>query len=348
MKKLKFEENQKREKIINSAKDFLKEILPEDINHDINHSLRTFQLSLDICESESKADVFIVSLTSLLHDVDNKTIFPDNESLQNVNLFFIDNEIDNSIKEKINQNIIEINEKKIPSSIEGKIVQDACNLDKIGAIGIAKNFIFGGLNNNKIYDSEEKFEENNNSNNEDNNNESNNNDNNNKVNYDNISSIGYFYKKLFFLRHKINTKKGKEIAEERYKFMLNFLKEFYKDILNEDKIEEIELMEKNIDKEKIEEYSKKINEELLKMIYNEKEKEERREKIKESLENQIEKKNIEDVFKIERGQAVERIKLKKEQCDHKINQYIKDLNKQREEREKKVEKENLLLTQGKY
>ena len=29
----------------------VKEILPEDINHDINHSLRTFQLSLDICST---------------------------------------------------------------------------------------------------------------------------------------------------------------------------------------------------------------------------------------------------------------------------------------------------------
>ena len=68
--------------------------------------------------------------------------------------------------------------------------------------------------NRKIYDSNEKINCN--------------------INYEDykkskISTIGHFYQKLLLLKNYINTEKGKEIAFQRHKFMIKFLKQFYKE-----------------------------------------------------------------------------------------------------------------------
>ena len=189
--------------------------------------------------------------------------------------------------------------------------------------------MFGGLNNIKNYEQKEEMinENEENNSNEDNDNKDNENDN----NY--LSIIGYLYKKIFKLVNKMNTNKAKEMAEDKYKYMLQFLKEFYKENGEEDKIENADILKENIINEKIEEYANKINKELLYMIDAEREREEKREKIKNLLENKNEKENIEKVFKVERAQAKERIQRKKEQCDNKIKKYIE--NKMYEEKEKK-------------
>ena len=351
--KYEFKDNIQRKAIINSAKQFLENIEPKDNSSEFDKSyyIRIFQTSLDLCITETKADVFIVSLVSLLFDIDNKKFFPENEDFNNIKLFFEENKIKKEMQEKLINIITELsNEKETEIHyLEGQIVQDSINLDSIGAIGIVKAFMFGGINNIKIYDSNEEIfddDEENNSNDNNNNNEDNENKNkNDNNNY--LSIIGYFYKKLFSLVKKMNTNKGKEMAEEKYKYMLKFLKQFYKENGEEDKIENIEILKKNIINEKIEEYSNQINKELLDMIKAEREKEENREKIKNLLDNKDEKESIENVFQIERAQAAERIKRKKEQCEHKIKNYIEKINKIYEEKEKKLKEEDYLLTQGK-
>ena len=91
------------------------------------------------------------------------------------------------------------------------ILQDADNLDAIGAIGIARTFSYGGAHNVVMYDSSAPLNEKNDYA------ESNGND---------ESTIHHFYHKLFKLGDNMNTKTARELAEKRTNFMKSFVKEF--------------------------------------------------------------------------------------------------------------------------
>ena len=100
---------------------------------------------------------------------------------------------------------------KIPSTIEGKILQDADRLDAIGAIGLARVFSFSGSNNRPFYDPKDPFSKNRNLN-------------------DNKWALDHFYEKLLILEQKMNTKTGKLLAKKRTKVLKDFLKEIKNEI----------------------------------------------------------------------------------------------------------------------
>ena len=100
-------------------------------------------------------------------------------------------------------------------SIELQIIQDADNLDAIGAIGIARTFAFGGVHNVQMYFPGENL----------------------KFNNDfvenpqnlNTSTIAHFYEKLLKLKDNMNTKTAKQIAQKRHQFMEDFLQQFFEE-----------------------------------------------------------------------------------------------------------------------
>ena len=99
-------------------------------------------------------------------------------------------------------------------SPELDVIQDADRLDAIGAIGIARTFNYGGFKNREIYNPEIPP-----------------NLNMTKEEYKNSTAptINHFYEKLLLLKDRMNTNTGRKIAEERDKFMKEYLNQFYKE-----------------------------------------------------------------------------------------------------------------------
>lgn len=209
----------KEEDIVSIVEDYVKDISQnESSGHDWWHVKRVYNLAMKINEVE-KEDNFLIQMISLLHDVfDSK--FSEGDIRENLitlmrNLKIIDS-IDNEKLENILFSIENLSFKggfnKIEISKAGKIVQDADRVDGIGAIGIARVFAYGGKKGRLIYDPNMGIIEVNS-----------------EEEYRNMNrhSINHFYEKLLKIKDTINTSEAKKIAEDRTKYMEDFLLEFY-------------------------------------------------------------------------------------------------------------------------
>ena len=122
--------------------------------HDYFHTLRVFKMATRIAECE-EANVEIVQLAALLHDVDDRKISPETyESQANAREFLLSNGVEENTIELICKIIREISfgsNNSTPSTLEGQCVQDADRLDAIGAIGIGRAFAYGGNRGRHMY-----------------------------------------------------------------------------------------------------------------------------------------------------------------------------------------------------
>lgn len=183
--------------------------------HDYYHSIRVYKLATSICKGEN-ADIEIVQLAALLHDVDDYKLFGGNVGTSsNAEAFLMSNKIAGIQIKAICDIIASISFKgtdtQIPRSLEGKIVQDADRLDAIGAIGIARTFAYGGSKNRSMHIPNEKPREDMNVE---------------EYTKSNGTTINHFYEKLLKLKALMNTETAKTLAESRHKYMENFLNEF--------------------------------------------------------------------------------------------------------------------------
>ncbi len=193
-------------------------MLGEGSGHDWWHIDRVRRNALSIAKSENKADLIIVELAALTHDLDDWKFRKTKEPVNTLAILKKAGLDKDSIKR-----ILDITENisfklgtnhEVMKSLEGKIVQDADRLDAIGAIGIARLFTFGGSKGREIHNPEKKL-----------------------VRYKSIkqlkwstnTSFHHFEEKLLHLKNLINTKTGKQMALSRHKFMLTFLEEFHKE-----------------------------------------------------------------------------------------------------------------------
>lgn len=147
--------------MIDKAMEYIKEFFSKDSSgHDAIHTIRVYQLATKIARQE-KADILIVQLAALLHDVDDIKLSPQTDSTKkNAVDFMMENKVNSEIIEKVCKIIDEVSfvgtDSVVPETIEGKCVQDADRLDAIGAIGIARAFAYGGSRERKIYDPDVK------------------------------------------------------------------------------------------------------------------------------------------------------------------------------------------------
>ena len=187
-----------KEQIIESAKVFIKEIFKNNAGgHDYEHTIRVYNNAINIAKDYPGCDLLIVSLSSLLHDVDDHKLC-NHENNENARMFLNEQNVPNEIVECVCQVINEVsfskNKDKKPSTLEAMVVQDADRLDAIGAIGVARAFAYGGQECRPLE-----------------------------------SSIRHFYEKLLLLKDKMNTETAKKMAEERHQFLVNFLTEYNKE-----------------------------------------------------------------------------------------------------------------------
>jgi len=209
-------------KLIKATADYVKSTLTgESSGHDWWHVYRVWQMSKKLAKSEAEADLLVIELAALLHDIaDWKFNNGTNEvGIEKAKILLKDF----GVSEEIIENVCHIIDnvsfkgakvKNYIATIEGKIVQDADRLDAIGAIGIARAFAYGGGMGREIYNPDIKprmhasFEE-----------------------YKNSkgTSINHFYEKLLLLKNMLNTKTAKKIAEKRHKFMKDYLVQFFKE-----------------------------------------------------------------------------------------------------------------------
>lgn len=196
-------------------KEFVKDLLAKEYSgHDYYHCIRVYNNAMLICK-DMDCDKQLVSVASLLHDVDDAKLF-DSKDYDNARKILNDLNYEKDFIEKVINIIKDVSFKGkdsvIPSSLEGKIVQDADRLDAIGAIGIARTFAYGGNHNRLIYDPSIK---------------PNLNMDYNQYKNANNPTINHFYEKLLLLKDMMNLEKSKQIAIHRHKFMEDYLREFY-------------------------------------------------------------------------------------------------------------------------
>lgn len=204
------------EQLVQNATKFIKEVFQNDFSgHDFFHSMRVYRTAINIAEAEH-ADMEVVALAALLHDVDDRKLSPMTaEKKENAARFMRSQNVPESEIRQVCQIIDEVSFKGTdsvrPSTPEGKCVQDADRLDALGAIGIARTFAYGGNHNRAIYDPELPPRTAMN-----------------QAQYysSKSTSLNHFYEKLFLLEGMMNTETGKAIARKRTQYMQQFVDEF--------------------------------------------------------------------------------------------------------------------------
>ena len=210
--------------IVEETITFVKETLKEaEGGHDWFHIQRVFRNALLIAKDE-KVDILTVSLASLLHDIADAKFHEGDETVGPIlakrflaSLPLNEKTIDHVVKIIENmsfKNSLEKDSKRRFDSVALQVVQDADRLDAIGAIGIARAFNYGGYKNRQIYNPDippklnmgkEEYKK------------------------SDDPTINHFYEKLLLLKGMMNTTTGKKLANERHRFMLDYLEQFYKE-----------------------------------------------------------------------------------------------------------------------
>lgn len=216
----------------------IKEIVEKELScsaHDMDHVKRVYNLALRFAKNDKDIDLEVLKAAVLLHDI--ARVKEDNDHTGKTDHAILGAKMAKSILKKLN-----FSEKKIkhiedciishryrtgkkPKTKEAQILFDADKLDVVGAIGVARSFVWVGRNNAQIYSKP------------------------NIKNYirDNLggkingriedktkhSPQIELETKLKFLMDKLYTKEAKKICQERLNFYKDFLKRLKKEIKGE-------------------------------------------------------------------------------------------------------------------
>lgn len=207
---------------IEATRQFIEEkFKTEASGHDYWHMYRVWQLAKTIAADEPGVDMYIVELGALLHDIADAKFHggDDTAGPRAARQWLVSLGVDDDTIKAVEHIVgaisfhASLRQDRPPLSPEAKIVHDADKLDAIGAIGIARTFVYSGAKARPMYDpalrpikheSAESYQTSGGS-----------------------TTINHFYEKLLLLKDIMLTKIGRQIAEHRHVYMQQFLDEFY-------------------------------------------------------------------------------------------------------------------------
>lgn len=186
--------------------------------HDMQHHWRVFRLGMRIAAEEG-ADKDVVGAAALTHDLhrvlgDGEFVDPE-ESLPHIRRILDDVGFPEKKREAV-LHCIAVHEEygfeDDPSqaeTLEAELIQDADNLDAIGAVGLARCFQFSGAHGNPLWRPERAYT---------------------GEPYDKAdlsdSAVYHIHDKLLKLAEHMNTDTAQELAADRHAFMEQFLDRF--------------------------------------------------------------------------------------------------------------------------
>ena len=214
--------------IISKLRERVEQYFSKDASgHNIDHLERTLKYALHL-QSKEGGDLVVVAISAFIHDIhrimgaeQHRFVSP-KESLSVVKEFL--NGIDLT-KEQVEHILYAIEHHEEYSfgeggvkvhDIESKILQDADNLDAIGAVGIVRTFKYGMAHNVIDYDPNVPLYQNEYS-----------------ESKEDASTIHHINNKLLRLGEHMNTQTARELAQEKIKLMKDFM-EMYIDEVSTD------------------------------------------------------------------------------------------------------------------
>lgn len=206
------------DEILENLKVKVEEYFGDDATgHSIDHLERTKNYALYLCKKEG-GDPIVATISAYIHDVHRimgskeKRFVSPKESLPVVEEFLKDVDITPLQKEKILSAIehheeYDFGKNKVSTNqIEALILQDADNLDAIGAVGLVRAITYSIAHNMPVYDQSVPLYRNEYS-----------------ESQNDVSTIHHIYNKLLRLGENMNTKTARKLAQKKTKLLKDFM-----------------------------------------------------------------------------------------------------------------------------
>jgi len=194
----------RRSSLVELIERIVKLLMPEDPCHGVVHVLRVRDLALRLGEAVPEpVDREILEIAALLHDI-GRVADPTNHAERSAEIARLLLELSGYPRDRIGRVVEAIlahsySGKRPALSIEAKVLSDADKLDALGAIGIARVFAYGGRTGRSLE-----------------------------------ASINHFHEKILKLKEFMYTSVGRAIAEERHRFVEEFLERLYQELETKD------------------------------------------------------------------------------------------------------------------
>lgn len=214
--------------MLEKIKTDVRQLLAQDKSgHGYDHVERVYGIAMKLAESE-KADRQITALAALLHDADDYKLFGEEsaKNLTNARRIMAQNGVEESVAAAVCEIIRTMGYSKSlkgirPQTLEGRIVSDADMLEATGAAGLVRCLAYAlekcHSGSNQIFDeniwpqlnlSAEEYK---------------------KPNRRSDNFINHFFEKMLKLRSMMFTEAGRREADIRHRFMVDFLREFFRE-----------------------------------------------------------------------------------------------------------------------